>query len=85
MGTLFLVLLVVGALMYRRYHDKKHRLPSIEIELNAIDSTSFETRNSTNLRATSFTSNIRPTSYSTNFSFFFFFCFLSKFINNRKK
>ena len=72
LGTLFLVLLVVGAIMYKRYRDKKHRLPSIEIELNAIDS-SFETRNSSNLRATSFTSTVRPTSYSTNFPFFFLF------------
>ena len=76
MGTLFLVLLVVGALMYKRYRDKKLRLPSIEIELNVIDSTSVETRNSANLRATSFTSSVRPTSYSTNFSFLFpFFLF----------
>jgi len=65
MGTLFFVLLVVGAIMYKRYRGKKNRHESIEIELNVIDSTSFEKRDSTNLR---------PTSYSTNFPSFSF-CF----------
>jgi len=49
MGVLFLVLLVVGAIMYKRYHDRKRRSESAELELKYLDSTNFE--------ATSFSTN----------------------------